>query len=620
MQSPFDQQSPLGAYGALESPSPIWDDRFSTRLESFDDNEFERELTNWFDENKTYDNTHHSSGEGNIDPSLRSLSGKRREIAGQQESSRTAPTFLTPQSQERRSNEPSSASAAKSPNSTPTSVSNKRAIDSDESQQDATEAKDRQYEKALVQRELDEYKSKFDSLNKRLKYSQVEVHFNIKKTDSTIPSQTDNAQSDNNRGDGSQSRDQAMQAHQEHQAPPRLSLSSSRSNEESQAPTIFSQNQQPEDGQSVISQTTYRSNGTIYAPGGKSCETCAKYLAGDYYFSTWRNHFWATHYPQEGWYCLFCKVIPVTDDGNLAWQCTKCSGAFMNLPSAVTHFTMECWERSGLFKKIKPFNDHLSKCHPTHPEAFVLPLVPGQSQCLLCEGTFQDGESSIHHCSKIPTWTYKLSTPFPPTCECHLGHIFDTYEKMNVHIEEEYFKKPKQSSGKNRLRNASDQDGSSQGGANSNFDTHSQRGRGSQNGRRGQRGSRRGRGGRSVPNIQAFDNQHMALGNTSGLAPFTTENGSAASGSVGNALLSPRHLSQRHHAHLGTLGDLTADLQGLAQEGQLPTSNPHVDTQNIRLQTGNEPPPHYDQPVVTDGHPSFIRRTVTPPQPEQNNG
>lgn len=90
MQSLFDQQSPVGASGALELPSPVWDDRFSTQLD-FDDNEFEHELTNWFDKNKTYDNTQHSSEEDNIDQSSRSLSGKRREIAGQQESPGTAP-------------------------------------------------------------------------------------------------------------------------------------------------------------------------------------------------------------------------------------------------------------------------------------------------------------------------------------------------------------------------------------------------------------------------------------------------------------------------------------------------------------------------------------------------
>ncbi|CZR57556.1 uncharacterized protein PAC_07445 [Phialocephala subalpina] len=615
----YSNESFSNAHGAFEPLSPIWDNRFSTN-ESFDDNEFEQELTNFFDEKKAYDNTQHSSGEGNLDPPFRSLSSKRRDIAGagqQEQSSSSTPTFMTPQS---RSNEPSSAT--ESPNSTPTSTSasNKRANDSDGSQQDAAEAKDKEVKE--LHGLLEECKSKVESLNKRLKFSHVEVHFDIQNTDSTIPTQTDNTQSDHNRtiGDGSQSRDQEMQAHQEQHQAPRLSLSSTLSNEESQAPTIFSQNELPEDGQSVVSQTTYRSSRGSYPPGGKSCDTCVKLLAGGF-FSTWKNHFWPTHYPQEGWYCLFCKVTPAISAKNrtLLWECTRCSETFTDQMSAVTHFTVECWERNGLFKKLKPFNDHLTRFHPAFPQAFALSLGSGQSQCPLCEGTFQARNAAHHRCPKIESWTYNMSTPFPATCDWHSDQTFDTYEKMNTHIEDDHFKKSKQPA-KSRRRN-DNRDGSSQGGAESNFDMNSQRNRGSQSGRRGQRRGRGGGRGRSFPHPQVAGNQGMVLGNASGFAPFTAESESAASGSIGNALLSPRHLSQRHHAHLGALGDLTTDLQGLAQEGQLPTTNHHVDTsQNIRLSTGKEPPRVHSEVVVTDGHPSFIRRNVTPPQPEQNSG
>ncbi|KAE8441252.1 hypothetical protein EG329_005583 [Mollisiaceae sp. DMI_Dod_QoI] len=204
MSGSLDERSPPAFAPALQSPSPVWDDRRWSLTDLFEETELDTELSNFYDKKSASDDVQASAQPAdNIDPSPQDSAGPGECIedstAGQQESATTSSMF--PQGVQPRSDE--QPTTTENPKTAATLTPSKRVLELEENEHGTTQEGDRQWEHGMVKRELDEIQSRLDSLNKRLKYSHVTAQFGVKSTPlSTEPIRANDTPTSNSRGIG----------------------------------------------------------------------------------------------------------------------------------------------------------------------------------------------------------------------------------------------------------------------------------------------------------------------------------------------------------------------------------------------------------------------------------
>ncbi|KUJ14764.1 uncharacterized protein LY89DRAFT_735839 [Mollisia scopiformis] len=417
-----------------------------------------------------------------IDPALRELAtpakGRQDSVAQQRKSLTTMTISMSPQSVDPRANE--LLATTESSNTTATSTPSKRANDSDDLDYDSSGSGEIDWNDDNGKRRLAVLDSKIRKFlapwNKRSKHAHLVPQFNIQIIQSTDPEGTNhNTQSAyDGSGGTSQSSGQAIQAHHEHQAP-RSSMTSTLSSLPSNLSDIFSSRERPTDSQSEFSQA--QTTATNDPPGGLiACDTCAKQLSGRN-FSGWRNHYWAKHNPQEGWYCLFCKVDIDDVDGLLYWRCKRCPKSFLSENEAISHFTtkgLPCYQRGAHWVRLQPWKEHLQgHLQKDYIVDIAVDAEQYRKKCIICQGTFSNEILCKKHICPLTNWKYELTTPLPK-CEDHPSLTFVTHEEVNQHVHKEHFGKSKPSSGS--CRHNKSQAGSTQGDRSSWCDNQSQNG------------------------------------------------------------------------------------------------------------------------------------------------